>query len=679
MNVEHVSHWQNPCSTQKQADKVKFLIDGENYFKHFMAAAKLARESIFILGWDFHKDALLQPDKSDSLTLGVFLEDLVEQCHTLEIFILIWDFSWFCAKDRDLDPILPLGWPQHPRIHFHYANYHPEFASIHEKIVCIDRRLAITGSMDLTAHRWDLRNHPFECPERVLPDGRFYDPQHEVSVMITGPLVTALWELCKQRWVDNVSAVSLPEDPLPQTEPWPDCSSIDISAIDCMVCRTQPQYQEQTEIQEIRKRLLELIGHANHRIYIENQYFTDETIADALIARLAEREGPEIILLLPGSTVGPFENEAIIKQQTALIERLKRNDPFERLLVRVAVTRSGTQTKKIFIHSKLMIVDDTYLHLGSSNLNKRSMVLDTECDLSFVATTESHRNALRTLLHTLLDEHIQLPAGLLSDEIAPDISVQPMIVNAQEKGNRWLAEYALNRKPDSISQFAAAVGDPCGKIKGGTLVQTLLGVSTTSDKRNGTYSSKILGLLPYIGSLIAVVAIGYFWEELFPVDTENMHQHAALMSGYEWHIKVFLTTLAFIALASLCCPVNLLLLFVSALFSPLWALCINFIGIAGSLMLTYPIGVYVKKYFGAALTEHFSKPLIERLRKGSVIEIALLRMLPVAPFCFVNISAGYFSIPVARYIQGSLLGMLPVLLLITFFGAGLTALLQSLL
>ena len=49
------------------------------------------------------------------------------------------------------------------------------------------------------------------------------------------------------------------------------------------------------------------------------------------------------------------------------------------------------QAAAVMVHSKVMIVDDRFLRVGSANLNNRSMGADTECDLAFEATSEAHR------------------------------------------------------------------------------------------------------------------------------------------------------------------------------------------------------------------------------------------------------------------------------------------------
>ena len=38
--------------------------------------------------------------------------------------------------------------------------------------------------------------------------------------------------------------------------------------------------------------------------------------------------------------------------------------------------------REIYIHSKLMLIDDSFLTMGSANLNERSMVVDAEINIS---------------------------------------------------------------------------------------------------------------------------------------------------------------------------------------------------------------------------------------------------------------------------------------------------------
>ena len=69
-----------------------------------------------------------------------------------------------------------------------------------------------------------------------------------------------------------------------------------------------------------------------------------------------------------------------------------------------------------YIHSKLMIVDDRFLTVGSANLTNRSMAVDTELNASFeTAHDDKLADSIREIRAALLAEHTGLPDLDLSD------------------------------------------------------------------------------------------------------------------------------------------------------------------------------------------------------------------------------------------------------------------------
>ena len=72
-----------------KAGKVAFLIDGAAYFAALDQAARQARHSIWIIGWDFDPDIRLMPYES-SQTLGELLLELADENPALQIRILVW-------------------------------------------------------------------------------------------------------------------------------------------------------------------------------------------------------------------------------------------------------------------------------------------------------------------------------------------------------------------------------------------------------------------------------------------------------------------------------------------------------------------------------------------------------------------------------------------------------------
>ena len=72
------------------------------------------------------------------------------------------------------------------------------------------------------------------------------------------------------------------------------------------------------------------------------------------------------------------------------------------------MTHGGTP---IYVHSKVLVVDDRLLRVGSSNLNNRSMGFDSECDVAVEAEpgTAEHEDVsrrIRSVRQRLLCEHL---------------------------------------------------------------------------------------------------------------------------------------------------------------------------------------------------------------------------------------------------------------------------------
>jgi phosphatidylserine/phosphatidylglycerophosphate/cardiolipin synthase-like enzyme len=192
-------------------------------------------------------------------------------------------------------------------------------------------------------------------------------------------------------------------------DPWPEQLTPMIEQVDVAIARTQPELQGiQPEIREIEALYLEAIDRAQRTIYLESQYLASRKIAEALALRLAAADGPEVLIVLPQTTEGWLESKTMGGARQRLVHLLRRADVHKRLGVFYPVTRAG---QPIYVHAKIMMIDDELLRVGSSNLNNRSMGFDTECDLALeVASTRSNaeqlRSAISQLRRDLLCEHL---------------------------------------------------------------------------------------------------------------------------------------------------------------------------------------------------------------------------------------------------------------------------------
>jgi phosphatidylserine/phosphatidylglycerophosphate/cardiolipin synthase-like enzyme len=151
---------------------------------------------------------------------------------------------------------------------------------------------------------------------------------------------------------------------------------------------------------------LDLIAAAERCIYIENQYFASGRIAAAIAKRLDELDGPEIVVITPRKSDGWLEPLFMDTARARLVEALRRRDRNRRFRIYHPFTPRGSP---IYVHSKIMIVDDVALRVGSSNVNSRSMRLDTECDIALHSTRpENSRANIRALRDGLLAEHLRI-------------------------------------------------------------------------------------------------------------------------------------------------------------------------------------------------------------------------------------------------------------------------------
>ena len=201
---------QRVCSSQgaiaggsSSAARAAFLIDGDAYFRAFVAAARQAQRSILITGWDFHsRTRLLCGDDTAAnanWSWASFSTISRASAADSQIHILIWDYPMIFGMDREWAPIYGLGWKPHRRVHFRYDNTHPTGGSHHQKIVVIDDAVAFNGGLDLTCRRWDTCAHAAQNAHRVM-QGTPYPPFHDLMMAVEGDAARALGDLVRERW-----------------------------------------------------------------------------------------------------------------------------------------------------------------------------------------------------------------------------------------------------------------------------------------------------------------------------------------------------------------------------------------------------------------------------------------------------------------------------------------------
>ncbi|WP_231751001.1 phospholipase D-like domain-containing protein, partial [Mycobacterium sp. NAZ190054] len=141
-------------------------------------------------------------------------------------------------------------------------------------------------------------------------------------------------------------------------------------------------------------------------LYLENQYLAARGLAEALAARLREPDGPEVVIVLPRSSESRLEQQSMDSARERLLRVLWDADEHGRLGVYWPAVKGGTS---VYVHSKVMVVDDRLLRIGSSNLNNRSLGFDSECDVALEAPPAGRDDVRRHIVDTrddLVAEHL---------------------------------------------------------------------------------------------------------------------------------------------------------------------------------------------------------------------------------------------------------------------------------
>ncbi|GAB9475667.1 hypothetical protein Gpo141_00012752 [Globisporangium polare] len=289
----------------------------------------------------------------------------------------------------------------------HYSSAH------HQKIVIVkrqDRLVAYVGGLDLTHDRWDTIAHDQSVLRRERSVFAEFEGWIDAHSRLEGPAVqdvaatfSARWNSKKLPCVDLNDKVLKFQNPpnvrnvVPvmssKAPPSPSSPSVsDNEADTSRTCHVQivrtfsphlpgmyPEFAPQGELSLLHARI-KAIRAARNFIYIEDQYFFFmPQLMDALLDVL-----PHLLRVV-----------VVVQRPTVTTE--SRVAGYEKLLFQMAnpllhqfPTKFKLYTTReklgLYIHAKVLIVDDVFVSIGSSNWNRRSMTSDSEIAANFVDT-----------------------------------------------------------------------------------------------------------------------------------------------------------------------------------------------------------------------------------------------------------------------------------------------------
>lgn len=315
-------------------------------------------------------------------------------------------------------------------------------------------------------------------------------PWHDVSMQVVGQPARDLTRHFVQRW-NYVRRGRNPTRPTPFLLPPPDYKKEDLEALgltgtcEVQILRSASTWSlgiDDTEL-SIQSAYIKMIEDSHHFVYMENQFFITSTetmntritnrIGDALVDRIIRaHENDEdwraviLIPLMPG-----FQNEvndqdgssvrlilqcqyrSICRGEHSIFGRLRAagiepEDYIQFFSLRQwgKIGNNMLTTEQLYIHAKVIIVDDRVALIGSANINERSMVgnRDSECaaivrDTDTIWSTMAGRpyrvgRFAHTLRLRLMREHLGLDVDeILEEERQADMDREAEFVSEMDR------------------------------------------------------------------------------------------------------------------------------------------------------------------------------------------------------------------------------------------------------
>ncbi len=332
------------------------------------------------------------------------------------------------GRDFEVDAQVPSSIPSHQVDLGHWpVGIDIQHASYHQKFMVVDNDVAFIGGMNLRRVDWDTNEHLVFDPRRMLFDAtqaereavadhdEFPDtgPRKDYMVRIEGPAAQDAADIFKKRWdllryegveySNNSSAFEVVRD---------------ITAVaggsQVQVTATLPDPLWQHSIAES---WLNAVANAEDYILIEDQYFRAPLLNDAIVARM--NQDADLRLIVITKPVDEWVDPGCAWTHTAhaRFESLFPNR-YQMLQLRAfasAVTWGFDETEGYFhdmdVHSKLIIIDDTFLSVGSANKNNRGMIYEGELNVA-VVDRDWVRAVRRRLLANILPSSV-----VVSDDV----------------------------------------------------------------------------------------------------------------------------------------------------------------------------------------------------------------------------------------------------------------------
>lgn len=298
-----------------------------------------------------------------------------------------------------------------------YADELLEGASYHQKFMAIDSHIGFVGGMNLRQNDWDSSQHKVHDARRMKNDAS-YDarvavaagqkatddpPRKDYMVRIDGPTVQDLDDVFHERWdflrKQGVKYAENASDfPVNRNQAAVGNTQIQVTA-------TLPAPFNENAIAET---WFNAVRNAKNYIYVEDQYFRVPMLDDVILQRM--KEVPDLKLVVVTMDIG--RTDMACAQSRIAYGRYKAAFPDRSFFLQLRAFDGAGDPAQAFVdmdtHSKMLIVDDVFMSVGSCNKNNRGIVYEGELNVA-LADEAFVTDARKRILANILGSSGDLP------------------------------------------------------------------------------------------------------------------------------------------------------------------------------------------------------------------------------------------------------------------------------
>jgi cardiolipin synthase len=316
-----------------KGNRFEALINGDQIFPAMLSAIESARQTISFETFIYWS----------GVTGRKFAEALSERARAgVKVHVLL---DWLGSNKMDPDSIAAMteAGVQVTRYHpLRWYNLHRFNNRTHRKLLIVDGRIGFTGGVGI-ADEWA---------------GNAQDPEHwrDSHYRVEGPVVTQMQAVFMDNWIKSTGKVLHGAEYFPVLSPVADGAAQMFSS------------SPSGGAESLKLMYLLAITAAERSIYLSSAYFVpDERAREALVD--AAKRGVKVQIITPGEHI-----------DTETVRRASRARWGDLLEAGVEIF----EYQPTMYHCKIMIVDEQFVSVGSTNFDPRSFDLNDEANLNIV-------------------------------------------------------------------------------------------------------------------------------------------------------------------------------------------------------------------------------------------------------------------------------------------------------